>query len=75
LKRFAPLLGVFDQTFFEKACVEPLDHAGKTFSIKPFLKRLALQQSLNQVQQLLNKLISVGRFVSFRKGKGFLSRI
>jgi len=32
-----PLLGVFAQAFFEKACVTP-------FSIKPFLKRFALRR-------------------------------
>jgi len=40
-----PLLGVFAQAFFEKACVAPLDHAvARGFSLKPFLKRLALRR-------------------------------
>ncbi|RXA16577.1 hypothetical protein EQO05_13765 [Methanosarcina sp. MSH10X1] len=65
---------VFDQTFFEKVCVAPVDHAVSWgFSLKPFLKRLALQQSLNQVQQLLNNLIGVRkiRFPQDRQSSSF----
>jgi hypothetical protein len=41
-----PLFGVFDQTFFEKVCVTPVDHAVTSFLIKLFVKKFVGEPSL-----------------------------
>jgi len=53
VRRFPVLIELFlkvrDQTFFEKVCVAPVDHADKAFLIKLFLKKFVVKLFFKKV--------------------------